>query len=433
MPEVDNTIALKTQTPNALNTIGSMLDIVKKGSTLQADIAKSKAEASTAQTQSTFAKYKLKGEYADRGYQIAGGLLQNPAIQKGDQAGSMDALMQAEEKMRAYGIPEDQVRVQMAPLYMLAGHKPEALAQALKDTVTAGINASAQGQAMTPSGPQVSTGQVTQNINTNPLAAGVAQGAPIPGTTAQQQIPPTAPVVNPQTGQPTYYGPQGTGGGSGRPVTALSPSDQVELPLRTQERVAVNAAAAQVPTQHFNNQQIIKLADTAYTGTGASKWASVMGAMGIQNVSGDAASDFQRMQHFMALQAQSNAAAMGAGTDAARSMAEAATNKTNWTEKAVVSTAKVNDALATGVDLFNQGMEKAISKANGNVLAKRDFQNKWAQVFDVRAMQLENALKAGDKAEIGRIVQSVGGPKSAGAKDLANKVRAMDRLVATGG
>lgn len=440
-------VALQIQTPNIMNTLGTLMgvastaqqmklkniDIQRAQQTLPYEVRTAAAGAQTAETQSAFAQWRLNKDQADQAYQIAGGLLKDPAILSGNSKGIVTSLMEAEDRMRAYKIPEDMIRVQLGPLYTIAAHNPGNVQQVLKNIVLGGIAAAGQGGAATPQGPVISSGQQTQQFNVNPLAGPTG---PVAGTQVQQQIPPTAPVFNPQTQTPGYYGPQGRNipAPAPRPVPVTGPSlsDQQEIPIRTQERVAVNAAAAQVPTQHFNNQQIIKLADTAYTGTGASKWASVMGAMGIQNISGDAAADFQRMQHFMALQAQANASAMGAGTDAARAMAEAATNKTNWTEKAVVTTAKVNDALATGVDLFNQGMEKAIANANGNVIAKRDFQNQWAKVFDVRAMQLENAVKSGDKAEISNIVQSVGGPKSIGARNLAAKVQAIDRLVSQG-
>ena len=202
--------------------------------------------------------------------------------------------------------------------------------------------------------------------------------------------------------------------------------------MRTQERVGVNAAAAKVPEMRFNNREIIKLADTAYTGTGAGQWSKVMGAMGIQNVSGNEATDFQRMQHFMALQAIQSATAMGAGTDAARDLAQAATTKDSWTRDAVVSTAKVNDALATGLENFNIGMERAIQSAGGNVLAVRDFKNAWAKTYDVRVMQLHNALESGDKKEVDKIVKEVGGKGSQGAKALLTKKRALDKLIEEG-
>lgn len=67
--------------------------------------------------------------------------------------------------------------------------------------------ASTQAQVQTPSGVPVSTGQVTSVVNTNPNAA-IPVGAPIPGTTVQQQLPPTTPVFNNATNQPGYLGPQ---------------------------------------------------------------------------------------------------------------------------------------------------------------------------------------------------------------------------------
>ena len=409
-----------------MTTMGEMMNIIrqrqdiqrggvalqKEQAVLQPEIARIKAESTTAQVQSQREQWKLKSDQAAKGYELAGALLQNPAIIKGDSKGSVEALMQSEDRMRSHGIPEDVIRVQMGPMYMLAGHNPEKLRQVLADTVRSGLGAPGQAaQGLVPAGQQ-------QQVDTNPVTQS-------PQTTSRDQFGQVTGVT------PTPTPPSG-GGGGGERIPTFQPGEPQEIPARTQERVAVNAAASKVPEQHLNNRQIIKLADTAYTGTGSSQWAKVMGAMGIQNVSGNEATDFQRMQHFMALQAISASSAMGAGTDAARDLASAATSKDSWTRDAVVSTAKVNDALASGLENYNIGMENAIKAAGGNVLAARDFKNAWSKVYDVRVMQLHNALESGDKKEVEKIVKDVGGAKSAGAAALLKKKQMLDNLISTG-
>src|SRR6266850_2127095 len=101
--------------PNALTTMGEMMnigstaqqmqlrgiDIQRAQQTLQPTVERAKAEAQTAQTQSQSAQWKLKSEQATKAYELAGGLIQDPAIIKGESKGSVAALMGAEERMRA--------------------------------------------------------------------------------------------------------------------------------------------------------------------------------------------------------------------------------------------------------------------------------------------------------------------------------------------
>jgi hypothetical protein len=221
---------------------------------------------------------------------------------------------------------------------------------------------------------------------------------------------------------------------AGEGIPRLQPGEPQEIPIRTQQRAAVNQAAAKVPEQRFNNKQIISLAHDAFAGTGGEALTRLGSLPGLQGmVPGDAAGNMQRLGHFMALQSQANAQAMGAGTDQARAIAEQASGSTKWTPEAIISTAKVNDALSTGVDLFNRGMEKAISQRGGNVLAVRDFQNAWSQNFDPQAIMLHNAIQSKDKTEVDKIVKSVGGKGSAGAHMLAAKLKNMETLVQKGG
>ncbi len=414
-----------------MTRIGEMMDVARKAqdlkrggialerekATLPTDIAQRKAESATAQTQSQSAQWKLKSEQAGKAYELAGSLIQDPRIVSGDSKGSVDALMEAEDRMRAHGIPEAQIRVQMGPMYMLAGHKPEMLRQTLANVIRGGLGAQGQaGQALVPAGQQ-------QQVETNPVTQS-------PQTVSRDQFGQVQ-GVTPTPTPPVAAGPRGAQPGTtlGARVPTFQPGDPQEIPMRTQQRVAINSAASKVPEAHFNNQQIIKLADTALVGTGAQQWSKFFSANGMQWVPGDQAANFQRLGHFMALESQRNASAMGAGTDAARTISEMATGSTQWTKEAIKSTAKVNDALASGLAAYNEGMEAAIRKSGGNVLAARDFQNKWSQHFDVRAMQLHNALENGDKEEVAKIVKEVGGAKSPGAQNLLNKTRNLDKLI----
>jgi len=304
------------------------------------------------------------------------------------------------------------------------------------------ISPEGQQASLTPTAGLTNTGGNLQETITTPSVGGnqpsiamTGRGQPITlGPDQRQSV-----SINPVTASPMTTSKDAAGNvvgvtqtPTGPGVPQLNPGEAQEIPIRTQQRAAINAAAAKVPEQHFNNQQIIRLAPEAFTGTGSDKLSKIGSLTGVQMLPGDHAGNLQRLGHFMSLQAQANAQAMGAGTDAARAISEQATGSTGWTADAIISTAKVNDALSTGVDLFNRGMEAAIKAKGGNVLAARDFQNAWSQNFDVRAMQLHNAIANGDKGEVAKIVKEVGGRGSPGAQEVIRKAKALEKLSTDG-
>lgn len=479
MPEP---VALQIQPQNGLTSLGQVLGIANSATQLQrdretlaADIARSKATSRTAETESeraartlepavrtaeataktaetgaTGAQWKLDSDQAAKAYQLAGGLLTDEAIVKGDSAGSMKSLMGVEEQMRAHKIPEDKIRAQLAPLYMTATHKPEALHGMVKQIVAGGVGPSGQPGLVTPS--YVPAGGTAQT-QVNPMVPGAGAPAqsirpavPITGqeTPAQDALGnPAIAVRDPATGAISYKAPPGS---NTPPLMQLPPGETADTakPLMAL-RQTTNQAAAEVPSQHFNNEQIIKLAPSAFTGTGGANFAKLLNAVGIQSTN-DAGADTARLNHFLALQTENNAKAMGANSDKARQMAEnAAIGSGNSPEKAIISIAKINDAYATGLEMFNKGMEAAIKNpANDkSIFAARDFQNQWAQTFDPMAMQLHNAVIAKNKAanareqleaqnSINEIVKSVGGKGSKGAAALAQKYQALERLATEG-
>lgn len=290
----------------------------------------------------------------------------------------------------------------------------------------------------------VNNGVATVPVQSNQLAGPVG---PIAGATqVPNQVGPGAreAVVQDRAGNPVIevtapdgsktYKPVPNNSGP-RPMVSYPPGESAQsAQALTQVRSEVNQAAAKVPEQHFNNRQIEKLADTALTGTGAQAWSKAFSTMGLQWTPGDATANYQQLGHFMALQSQANSKAMGAGTDAARAISEQATGSTAWDAKAIKRATKINDALSTGVDYFNRGMEAAINHPENqkSIFAARDFQNAWSQTFDVNAMRLHNAIQDGDKGEQKAVIDSVGGKNSPGARALAAKMRALDKLISEG-
>lgn len=96
-----------------------------------------------------------------------------------------------------------------------------------------------QVSAQTPSGIAVTNQQQSRVINTNPAAAPV--GSTIPGTEQQQQLPPTTPVFNAESNTPGYLGPQ-SARGQPAPSGGVARLDVVQPGHRLQSGPALGAA-----------------------------------------------------------------------------------------------------------------------------------------------------------------------------------------------
>lgn len=188
-------------------------------------------------------------------------------------------------------------------------------------------------------------------------------------------------------------------------------------------------AAAQVPLQSFNNNQIIKLADDVITGRGANFVGNLTGGYAALPFTTDNATNLNQLGHYMALQTASLAQSSGlGGTDAARGIAGEISGTTNWTAPAIKQTARVNRALSTATDLFNQGVQAEFNRTK-DPLSARDFQNKWSQTVDINAVRLYDAMRNNDKEAIREVVTAAGGPNSPGYKRLVDNIGAMQRLI----
>jgi len=231
--------------------------------------------------------------------------------------------------------------------------------------------------------------------------------APVAAPQAQQMTPPAAP-----------------------PVARMRPGETPETMQQAQNiRSQASNSAAQVPNQVFNNNQIIKLADDVITGKGASFVGNLTGGYAAIPFTTDNASNLNQLGHYMALQTASLAASSGlGGTDAARGIAGEISGTTNWTAPAIKQTARVNRALATSTDLFNQGVQNAFNRSK-DPFSARDFQNKWSQTVDINAIRLYDAVKNNDTEAIKEIVKSVGGKESTGYKRLKQNLTQIQSLI----
>ena len=217
---------------------------------------------------------------------------------------------------------------------------------------------------------------------------------------------------------------------SAAPVARLRPGETPQTQLQANElRTNSMNAAQQVPLQTFNNNQIIKLADDVITGRGANFVGNLTGGYAALPFTTDNATNLNQLGHYMALQTASLANSSGlGGTDAARGIAGEISGTTSWTAPAIKQTARVNRALSTATDLFNQGIQNSFGKSN-DPFAARDFQNKWAQTVDINAVRLFDAMRNNDKEAIREVVTAAGGPNTPGYKRLVDNIGKMNQLV----
>jgi hypothetical protein len=297
-----------------------------------------------------------------------------------------------------------------------------------------------------PGSREVPTGQV--DVNNNPIVnvfdangrfvgqragTGTPSAAELPGQTPRPvSTAPNAPVPGaPVSSAAPAVAPGAAAPGGTTPVARLRPGETPQT-LQAANDLRTNSmnAAQQVPLQTFNNNQIIKLADDVITGKGASFVGNLTGGYAAIPFTSDNATNLNQLGHYMALQTASLANSSGlGGTDAARGIAGEISGTTSWTAPAIKQTARVNRALSTATDLFNQGVQNAFAASKNDPFAARDFQNKWSQTVDINAVRLFDAMRNNDKDAIREVVTAAGGPNTPGYKRLVDNIGRMQQLI----
>ena len=271
------------------------------------------------------------------------------------------------------------------------------------------------GETTIPAG--VPAGQMPGGMPT-PLGGNmVPQQGAVPGAGAMQ--PPRPPVNVPAPA-------------AAAPMRMPAGENAATLEAAQALRTTVRNAAAQAPVQQFNNNQIIKLADDVITGKGANFVGALSGGYAAIPWTSDNASNLNQLGHYMAMQTSSLAQSSGlGGTDAGRAIAGQISGTTDWTPQAIKSTARVNRALTTGTELFNQGVDNAFNRTK-NPFSSTEFQQRWTQTLGadgINAVRLYDAMRNNDKEAIREVVTQAGGPNSAGYQNLVRKIGDMQKLI----
>lgn len=393
----DYTVALQTQVPQGMQTLGSLVNMAQgvtnlqqSRATLPANIARAQAEsqqaianaavaqgtqqsritqaaqaARQAEIDANRSQFKLTGDQAQKARDIMQSLASDPDVVSGNSKGIVSKLADRRQMMIDSGIPKDIAEAQVAHGISAAVADPKAFRQNLLNSMLAGQTSTEQAQTIQPKGPQVTTGQQSYVAQTNPFAPGTA--APIPGTFAQQQLPPATPTVSP-AGQPGYVGPQGGGGVSVAPSVTPDEINRIPDPQARAEAMAAYQKQTQgsgfVPAQapptlastvdtiakDWENtqtlakntgqdvgtlQNIKKFAKGAITGVESDRRTYISGIAGLLGLQ---AGEIGKTNTDLLIK-NANMQALGGNTDAARVLLEGANPNSHMTKEAIIDAA----------------------------------------------------------------------------------------------
>lgn len=280
----------------------------------------------------------------------------------------------------------------------------------------------------------VPTDSGTQMIQTQ-VGAAVRQGAPI-----GQPLPSPNQVTTTPTGgialvNPSKKTASNLNGDQTPPLTSFPPGESAQTYQTLQEqRTQAQLAANQAPVMHNITAEIKNVLDkgvpAGQLGGYIAKWRSALGLASQTQEQG--ASNYDILGKMLERQALTAAQGMGPQTNAGLEASLKANGTASYNPTALREIANLNDALVTGAQKYQTGLEKAISTNPNGLFAKRQFDQQWAQNADPYALRLLNAAKNGDQSEIMDIFRRVGGPNSAQGKALQQKLMNLKQLTENG-
>jgi hypothetical protein len=212
------------------------------------------------------------------------------------------------------------------------------------------------------------------------------------------------------------------------------------------EVTAARAAIRQAPVLHDINRGIVSLIDKGVTtGSPSSLFAYVSkNAQGVLPFSpefGDnTATNYNMLGKYLERSALQASQGMGPHTNAGLEAQIRANGSLDYTPQAVRKIAVLNDALVSGAEKYNAGLQAAIKSAGNSVGVKPDFDQAWAQNFDPNVMRYMNAAQNNDQKERAAVLSDIGAlgkngqfdPNSAGGKALVTKMRNLQKLTNQG-
>lgn len=295
---------------------------------------------------------------------------------------------------------------------------------------------------------QGATGMVNNGAQTVPYSANGEYGQ-APGTVTgtpgiPNQIGPEGRQVvgtNGLTGGPTITSRDANGNVTGitnaptQGVYVPQPGDREALPGLSAERDAARQQFSSAGTQHENNRIVLANVDNvAATGPSGQAMRNIASAMGLNIGPGvDAATAYDMVGKGLERSALTAAQSMGPQTNAGLAAQVAANGSTHYTPQAIKEITKLNDAMTSGVQSYQPGLERAISaNPSAGVFAKRQFDQQWGANFDPTIFRYYNAIKGGDSTEQQAIVKQLGGTNSTAYKAMIQKAKNLQQLSNTG-
>lgn len=218
-------------------------------------------------------------------------------------------------------------------------------------------------------------------------------------------------------------------------VYVPQPGDQEAKPVLAAEREVARSAFAQAGTQHENNRIVLSNIDhVAATGSSGQAMRNIASAMGLNVGPGvDSATAYDMVGKGLERSALQAAQGMGLQTNAGLDAQIRANGSLHYTPQAIKEITKLNDALTTGSQSYQPGLERAIAaNPSAGVFAKRQFDQAWGANFDPTIFRYYNAIKSGDKSEQDAIVKQLGGKNSNAYKAMMQKAQNLQQLSNTG-
>lgn len=450
---LDPSLPLQIQQPNPANFISSFVDLGRKKleldkarETFDADVSQRKSESSsagskadvdkasvgaairqneavaqTAETGAQSAQLGLKQKETQTGRSFVGALLQDPDFVNGNAPGMIEKLARARQAAIQSGMPAALAEANFGQLIGMAALKPKDVHQEIANITQQGLGAESQtAQGLVPAQSQQQIGGV--DARGNPVMqsrdqfGNAAQGAvptvQPPGQPPQQQAP--APLRFPAGESPDTY------------KTLIA------------EREAARTTMAQAPTVHRLNAEILDELHRATTGQYSgiiAKGQSIAGMLNLSltgnNDAERAASAYDLIDKYTTMAATRAAQSMGNDTATALNAQLKQNASVERNPTAIRKSILFNDAVLSGAEAYQKGLEASIkSNPQADVFVKRAFDQAWAQNFDPVIMQLYQAQKSGDKAEVAEIKKSLG--SVANQAKILQKAQALQSLMTKG-
>ncbi len=262
-----------------------------------------------------------------------------------------------------------------------------------------------------------------------PVGPETAQGIPLNErqTVSTNQMT-GGPVVTTKNGQGVV---QGITNAPTQGVYVPQPGDTQDLPVLSGERAAARSQFTGAGLQHTNNQIVLDNIDhVGATGVSGQAFRNIASAFGFNpGDAKDAATAYDLVGKGLERSALQAAQTMGPSTNAGLEAQIKANGSLSYTPQAIKEVTRLNDAIVSGVQAYQPGLERAIAaNPSAGVFAKRQFDQQWGANFDPRIFEMYNAAKRGDTATVNSIVSALGGKNSAQFKALMNKAANLNKL-----